>query len=97
VIYHYASFYRYERESIHGRGKQLCDVAAQAFRAVKEHHDAALAIVRDWKWARRSPSRHVELGPDSLVVARDELVDGLSCRDRMTFRCSGKQRPLTVP
>jgi hypothetical protein len=36
----------------HGRGKQLRDVAAQAFRAVKEHHDAALAIVRDWKWGK---------------------------------------------
>jgi predicted outer membrane protein len=50
VIYHYAAFYRYERESIHGRGKQLRDLAAQAFRDVKEHHDAALAIVRDWNW-----------------------------------------------
>jgi predicted outer membrane protein len=50
VIYHYAAFYRYERESIHGRGKQLRGVAAQAFRDVKEHHDAALAIVRDWDW-----------------------------------------------
>jgi putative membrane protein len=50
VIYHYAAFYRYERESIHGRGKQLRGVAAQAFRDVKEHHDAALAIVRDWNW-----------------------------------------------
>ena len=50
VIYHYAAFYRYERESIHGRGKQLRGLAAQAFRDVKEHHDAALAIVRDWNW-----------------------------------------------
>jgi predicted outer membrane protein len=50
VIYHYAAFYRYERESIHGRNKQLRNVAAQAFRDVKEHHDAALAIVRDWSW-----------------------------------------------
>jgi predicted outer membrane protein len=50
VIYHYAAFYRYERESIHGRGKQLPGLAAQAFRDVKEHHDAALAIVRDWNW-----------------------------------------------
>ena len=41
VIYHYAAFYRYERESIHGRGKQLRDLAAQAFRDVKEHHHAA--------------------------------------------------------
>jgi putative membrane protein len=50
VIYHYAAFYRYERESIHGRGKQLRGLAAQAFRDVKEHHDAALGIVRDWNW-----------------------------------------------
>ncbi len=50
VIYHYAAFYRYERESIHGRDKQLRDLGAQAFRTVKEHHDDALAIVRDWKW-----------------------------------------------
>jgi putative membrane protein len=50
VIYHYAAFYRYERESIHGRDKQLRDLAAEAFRIVKEHHDAALAIVRDWNW-----------------------------------------------
>jgi hypothetical protein len=50
VIYHYAAFYRYERESIHGRDQQLRDLAAQAFRDVKEHHDAALAIVRDWNW-----------------------------------------------
>jgi predicted outer membrane protein len=52
VIYHYAAFYRYERESIHGRGKQLRDLAAQAFPAVQEHHDAALAIIRDWNWAK---------------------------------------------
>jgi predicted outer membrane protein len=50
VIYHYAAFYRYERESIHGRDQRLRDLAAQAFRDVKEHHDAALAIVRDWNW-----------------------------------------------
>ena len=50
VIYHYAAFYRYERESIHGRDQKLRDLAAQAFRDVKEHHDAALAIVRDWNW-----------------------------------------------
>jgi predicted outer membrane protein len=50
VIYHYAAFYRYERESIHGRDEKLRDLAAQAFRDVKEHHDAALAIVRDWNW-----------------------------------------------
>jgi hypothetical protein len=29
---------------------RLRDLAAQAFRDVKEHHDAALGIVRDWKW-----------------------------------------------
>jgi hypothetical protein len=52
VIYHYAAFYRYERESIHGRGKQLRGLAARAFRDVKEHHDAALAIVRDWNWGK---------------------------------------------
>jgi putative membrane protein len=52
VIYHYAAFYRYERESIHGRGKQLRGLAAQAFRDVKEHHDAALGIVRDWNWGK---------------------------------------------
>lgn len=50
VIYHYAAFYRYERENIHGRGKQLRSLAGQAFRDVKEHHDDALGIVRDWKW-----------------------------------------------
>jgi predicted outer membrane protein len=50
VIYHYAAFYRYERENIHGRGRQLRDLAGQAFRDVKEHHDAALGIVRDWDW-----------------------------------------------
>jgi predicted outer membrane protein len=50
VIYHYAAFYRYERENIHGRGKQLRTLAGQAFRDVKEHHDAALGIVRDWNW-----------------------------------------------
>ena len=50
VIYHYAAFYRYERESIHGRNAQLRGLAAQAFREIKEHHDAALAIVRDWDW-----------------------------------------------
>ena len=42
VIYHYSAFYRYERESIHGRGMQLRGLAAQEFRDVKEHHDAAL-------------------------------------------------------
>jgi putative membrane protein len=52
VIYHYAAFYRYERESIHGRGKQLRGLAAQAFRDVKEHHDAALEIVRNWNWGK---------------------------------------------
>jgi hypothetical protein len=46
------AFYRYERESIHGRGKQLRGLAARAFRDVKEHHDAALAIVRDWNWGK---------------------------------------------
>jgi predicted outer membrane protein len=51
VIYHYAAFYRYERENIHGRGKQLPDLAGQAFRDVKEHHDDALEIVRDWDWS----------------------------------------------
>jgi putative membrane protein len=50
VIYHYAAFYRYERESIHGRGKQLRGLAAQAFREIKDHHDAALEIVADWDW-----------------------------------------------
>jgi predicted outer membrane protein len=35
VIYHYAAFYCYEHESIHGRGKQLPGLAAQAFRDVK--------------------------------------------------------------
>lgn len=50
VIYHYAAFYRYERENIHGRGHQLRSLAGQAFRDVKEHHDDALGIVRDWKW-----------------------------------------------
>jgi predicted outer membrane protein len=49
VIYHYAAFYRYERESIQGRGRQLRGLADQAFRDVKEHHDHALEIVRDWK------------------------------------------------
>ena len=52
VIYHYAAFYRYERENIHGRDEQLRGLAAQAFREIKEHHDAALAIVRDWDWDR---------------------------------------------
>ncbi len=50
VIYHYSAFYRYERESIHGRDKQLRALAAQAFRDVKAHHDTALGIVRDWSW-----------------------------------------------
>jgi predicted outer membrane protein len=50
VIYHYSAFYRYERESIHGRGMQLRGLATQEFRDVKEHHDAALRIVRDWNW-----------------------------------------------
>jgi putative membrane protein len=50
VIYHYAAFYRYERENIHGRGKQLRGLAGEAFRDVKEHHDDALGIVRDWNW-----------------------------------------------
>jgi putative membrane protein len=50
VIYHHSAFYRYERESIHGRDKQLRALAAQACRDVKGHHDAALAIVRDWNW-----------------------------------------------
>jgi hypothetical protein len=50
VIYHYAAFYRYERENIHGRGKQLRGLAGQTFRDVKEHHDHALEIVRDWTW-----------------------------------------------
>jgi predicted outer membrane protein len=49
VIFHYAAFYRYERESIHGRDKQLRAFGAEAFRDVKEHHDETLAIVRDWK------------------------------------------------
>jgi putative membrane protein len=52
VIYHYGAFYRYERENIHGRGKQLRDLAGQAFRDVKEHHDDALEIVRDWNWGQ---------------------------------------------
>ena len=52
VIYHYSAFYRYERESIHGRDRQLRGLAAQAFRDVKEHHDAALAIVDGWNWGR---------------------------------------------
>ena len=50
VIYHNAAFYRYERESIHGQGKQLRGLSAEAFRDVSEHHDHALEIVRDWKW-----------------------------------------------
>jgi predicted outer membrane protein len=50
VIYHYAAFYRYEREHIHGWGRQLRGLAGQAFRDVKEHHDEALGIVRDWNW-----------------------------------------------
>jgi predicted outer membrane protein len=50
VIYHYAAFYRYERESIHGRDKALRALAARAFRDVKDHHDVALGIVRDWNW-----------------------------------------------
>jgi putative membrane protein len=52
VIYHYSAFYRYERESIHGRDQQLRGLAAQAFRDVKEHHDAALAIVDGWNWGK---------------------------------------------
>jgi putative membrane protein len=51
VIYHYAAFYRYERENIHGRGRDLRGLAGQAFRDVQEHHDAALGIVQDWSWA----------------------------------------------
>jgi predicted outer membrane protein len=51
VIYHYAAFYRYERENIHGRGQDLRGVAGQAFRDVQEHHDDALGIVREWSWA----------------------------------------------
>jgi putative membrane protein len=50
VIYHYGAFYRYERESIHGWGKQLRSLAGQAFRDVKHHHDDALQIVQDWDW-----------------------------------------------
>jgi putative membrane protein len=50
VIYHYSAFYRYERESIHGRDRYLRALAAHAFRDVKEHHDMALGIVRDWNW-----------------------------------------------
>jgi predicted outer membrane protein len=50
VIYHYAAFYRYERENIHGWGEQLRGLAGQAFQDVKEHHDDALGIVRDWNW-----------------------------------------------
>lgn len=50
VIYHYAAFYRYERENIHGRGKDLRSTAGQAFRDVQEHHDDALGIVREWSW-----------------------------------------------
>lgn len=50
VIQHYTAFYRYEREAIHGRRKPLRDLAAQAFRDIKAHHDAALAIVREWDW-----------------------------------------------
>jgi putative membrane protein len=52
VIYHYAAFYRYERESIHGRDERLRGLAAQAFRDIKEHHDAALGIVDHWDWGR---------------------------------------------
>jgi putative membrane protein len=48
VIYHYAAFYRYERESLHGRDKQVRGFGAEAFRDIKEHHDAAQKIVRDW-------------------------------------------------
>jgi hypothetical protein len=51
VIYHYAAFYRYERENIHGRGQDLRGLAGQAFRDVQEHHDDALGIVREWSWA----------------------------------------------
>jgi predicted outer membrane protein len=51
VIYHYAAFYRYERENIHGRGEELRGLAGQAFRDVQEHHDDALDIVREWSWA----------------------------------------------
>jgi predicted outer membrane protein len=51
VIYHYAAFYRYERENIHGRGEDLRSLAGQAFRDVQEHHDDALGIVREWSWA----------------------------------------------
>jgi predicted outer membrane protein len=50
VIYHYAAFYRYERENIHGRGSELRGLAGQAFRDVQEHHDDALGIVREWSW-----------------------------------------------
>jgi predicted outer membrane protein len=50
VIYHYAAFYRYERENIHGRGEDLRSTAGQAFRDVQEHHDDALGIVREWSW-----------------------------------------------
>jgi predicted outer membrane protein len=50
VIYHYAAFYRYERENIHGRGNDLRSTAGQAFRDVQEHHDDALGIVREWSW-----------------------------------------------
>jgi putative membrane protein len=51
VIYHYAAFYRYERENIHGRGDDLRSLAGQAFRDVQEHHDDALGIVEEWSWA----------------------------------------------
>jgi predicted outer membrane protein len=47
VIYHYAAFYRYERENIHGRGQDLRGLAGQAFLDVQEHHDDALGIVRE--------------------------------------------------
>jgi putative membrane protein len=52
VIQHYTAFYRYEREAIHGRREPLREFAAQAFRDVKAHHDAALAIVREWDWGQ---------------------------------------------
>jgi predicted outer membrane protein len=52
VIQHYTAFYRYEREAIHGRREPLRDLAARAFRDVKEHHDAVLAIVREWDWGQ---------------------------------------------
>jgi predicted outer membrane protein len=49
VIYHNWAFYRYERESIHGRDASVRDLAILAVHDLQMHHDTALKVVREWR------------------------------------------------